>query len=67
MDFDKKSKSRIFLEGGGREGDGGRYGRYEHESYHILNTRHIVTTSSTELYSFMKIILTVFKIESNAA
>ena len=76
MNFEKESKSRIFFAflfsfylffffGGGGGGGGGRgYGRYEHESRQILYTRHIVTTSSTEPYSFMKIILTVFKIES---
>ena len=36
-------------------------------SCHILYIRHIVTTSSTEPYSFMNIILTVFKKESIAA
>ena len=41
----------------------GRGGYDEHKSRHILYTRHIVTTSSTELYSLMKIFLTVFKIE----
>ena len=75
MNFDKESKSRrIFFfffggggGGGGGGGEGSSYKRYEHESSHILYTRHIVTTSSTELYSFMKIILTIFKIESIAA
>ena len=43
------------------------YGRYEHESCHILYTRHIVTISSTEPYNFMKIILSVFKMESTEA
>ena len=43
-------------------GGGGSYGRNEHESHHILHTRHTVMSSSTEPYSFMKIILTVFKI-----
>ena len=48
--------------GGG--GGGGSYGRYEHESCRILyiHVLHIVTTSSTGPYIFMKIILTVFKI-----
>ena len=45
----------------------GSYGSNEHESRHILFTRHIVVTSSTEPYSFIKIIMTVFKIESFAA
>ena len=58
MNFDKESKSRKKIAVGG---GGGSYGRYEHESRHILYTQHIVTTS-TEPYSFMKIILTVFKI-----
>ena len=53
--------------GGGGEEEVGSYGDMMHESHHILYTRHIVTTSSTELYSFMKIILMVFKIESIAA
>ena len=59
----------FFWGGGGGEGLGGgdSYRRYEHENCHILYTRHIVTTSSTEPYSFMKITLTVFKIESIAA
>ena len=39
----------------------------EHNSRHIFYTRHIVTTSSTEPYSFMKIFLTVFKIEGTVA
>ena len=30
------------------EGGGGSYGRYEHESRHILYTWHIVTASSTD-------------------
>ena len=47
-------------------GGGGGWG-YEHNSCHILYTRLIVITSSTEPYSFMKIIPTVFKIESIAA
>ena len=48
---------------GARGGGGGGGGVYEHKSRHILYTRHIVTTSSTEPYSLMKIFLTVFKIE----
>ena len=39
-------------------------GRYGHKRCHILytlHTLHIVTTPSTKPYSFMKIILTVFK------
>ena len=48
-------------------GGGSSYGRYEHENCDILYTLHIVITSSTKPYSFMKIILTVFKIESIAA
>ena len=39
-------------------------GGFEHNSHHILYTRHIVTTSSTEQYSFMIILRTVFKKES---
>ena len=72
MNFDKESKSRkkkkdFFLcvcvcWGGG--GGGSSYGRYEHEGCDILYTLHIVITSSTKPFSFMKIILTVFKIES---
>ena len=41
--------------------------RYEHESLHILYTGQIVTISSTELYSLMKIFLIVFKIEGIVA
>ena len=48
--------------GGGSEGGG-----YEHKSRHILYTRHIVTTSSTERSSLIKIFLTVFKIEGAVA
>ena len=39
--------------------------RYEHESPHGFFTLHIVTISSTELYSLMKIFLMVFKIEGS--
>ena len=52
--------------GGGGGGGGGGY-EYEHNSRHILYTRHIVTTSSTEQQSLMKIFLTVFKIEGIVA
>ena len=48
--------------GGGGGGGGGEGGRGVVTAG--MNTQHIVMTSSTELYSFMKIILTVFKIES---
>ena len=41
--------------------------RYEHESPHIFYTRHIVTISSTELYSLIKIFQMVFKIEDIVA
>ena len=51
--------------GGGGGGEGGQ--AYEHKSRHILYTRHIVTTSSTEPYSLMKIFLTVFKLEGIVA
>ena len=37
------------------------------ESPHIFYTGHIVTISSTELYSLMKIFLMVFKIEGIVA
>ena len=47
-------------------GGGGGY-EYEHNSRHILYTRHIVTTSPTEQQSLMKIFLTVFKIEGIVA
>ena len=62
--------------GGGGGGGGGEkkmfffcilVGGYEHNSCHILYTRHIVTTSSTEPYSLMKIFLTVFKIKGIVA
>ena len=50
---------------GGGSGGGGCY---EHKSRHITHTtRQIVTTSSTEPYSLMNIILTVFKIEGIVA
>ena len=51
--------------GGGGVGEG--KGGYKHKSRHILYTRHIVTTSSTEPYILMKIFLTVFKIEGIVA
>ena len=41
--------------------------RYENISRHIFYTRHIVTTSSTEPYSLMKIFPTVIKIEGIVA
>ena len=65
MNFDKKIQiqEKKKLVGGGGVGWGG----YEHKSRHILYTRHIVTTSSTELYNLMKIFLTVFKIEGIVA
>ena len=37
--------------GGGGGGDIGGGGIYEHKSRHILSTRHIVTTPSTEPYT----------------
>ena len=73
MDFDKESKSRIFFFVGGGGGGGGLWGgggggEYQYKSRHILYTRHIVvSTSSTEPYSLMKIFLTVFKIEGIVA
>ena len=71
MNFDKESKSRkknfFWRPGEGGGANGGNYGRLVHESCHILYTQHIVTTSSTEPYNFLKIILTVFKIESTAS
>ena len=59
MNFDKK----IEIFGGGGVGGGG----YVHKSHHILYTIHIVTTSSTEPYSNMKIFLTVSKKEGIVA
>ena len=54
--------------GGWGVGGGEMVQGYEHEPpYFLYTTPTIVTTSSTELYSFMKIILKVFKIESIAA
>ena len=38
------------------EGAAAGEGGYEHKSRHILYTRHIVTTSSTKVYSLMKFI-----------
>ena len=68
MNYDKESKSRnFFFGGGGGGGGGGVGGEYEHTRHHILYTRHIVTISPTELYSLMKIFLTVFKIEGIVA
>ena len=49
--------------GGGVRGLGTGGGGYEQKSRHIFYTRNIVTTSSTESYSLMKIFQTVFKIE----
>ena len=75
MNFDKEFKSRkknktfflVCVWGGGGGGGGSSYGKYENESCDILYTLHIVITSSTKPFSSMKIILTVFKIESIAA
>ena len=72
MNFDKESKSgkkkiSFFFWRGGGGGGGGGGGRYKHKSCHILYTRHIVTASSTEPYSLMKIFLTVFKTEGIVA
>ena len=54
----------FFLGGGGGGGGGGN----EHEKEpHIFYTQHIVTISSTKLYSLMKIFLMVFKIEGIVA
>ena len=66
MNFDKEMKSRKKNGGGGggeENGGFGVVGEDEHKSRHILYTTHIVTTSSTEPYSLMKIFLMVFKIE----
>ena len=68
MNFDKESKSREKKKfGGGGGGGGGGKEEYEHKRRHILYTRHKVTISSTELYSLMKLFLTVFKIEGIVA
>ena len=71
MNFDKEFKSReknkIFFWCVCGGGGGSGYGRYENESCDILYTLHIVITSSTKPFSSMKIILTVYKIESIAA
>ena len=40
---------------------------YEYNSRHILYIRHIVTTSSTEPYSLIKIFLTELKTEGIVA
>ena len=68
MNFDKESKSWIFLGGGGGGGGGGKGGGggrgYKHKSCHIFYTRHTGMPSSIEPYSLMKIFLTVFKKES---
>ena len=64
----------FFIWGGGGGGGGGRHhqvaARYEHESPYapmFFFTLHIVTISSTELYSLMEIFLMVFKIEGIVA
>ena len=61
----------FFFFGGGGGGGGGEghqaAARYEHESPHVFFTLHIVTISSTELYSLMEIFLMVFKIEGIVA
>ena len=68
MNYDKESKSKIFFFflGGGGGGLSVAWG-YEHKSHPIFYTRHIVTASSTELYSLVKIFLMVFKIEGTVA
>ena len=43
-------------------GGGGLRGGYEHKRRHILYTRHMFTTSSTDSYSLVILFLTVFKI-----
>ena len=53
--------------GGGLGWGGGTGGMMNMRAAIFFYTQHIVTTSSTELYSFMKIILTAFKIDSTAA
>ena len=72
MNFDKefksmKKKQDFFLVCVCGGGGGSSYGRYENESCDILYTLHIVIPSSTKPFSSMKIILTLFKIESIAA
>ena len=52
MNFDTESKSKNFIffkRGGG--GGGGVRGGYKHKRPHILYTRHIVMTSTTEPYT----------------
>ena len=75
MNFDKESKSgKIFFFffcvcvcGWGGGGGGGGGGEYEHRNRHILYIRHIVTISSTEPYSLMKIFQMIFKPEGIVA
>ena len=75
MNFDKEPKSRkyiFFWRGGGGGGGGGVQmpARYEHERHTapiFFYIQGIVTISSTELYSLMKIFLMVFKIEGIVA
>ena len=64
MNFDKEPKSRgkKFLEGVGGEGGAGMLSMNKKAPI-FFYTGHIVTISSTELYSLMKIFLMVFKIE----
>ena len=49
------------------EGGGGVRGGYEHKRRHVSCTRHIVMNCSRELYSLIKIVLTVFTIEGIVA
>ena len=53
--------------GGGGGGGGGRGKRYEGPYFIYKTSRHIVTTSSTQPYSLMKLFLMVFKIEGIVA
>ena len=46
---------------------GGGVVSYDHKSCHILKTRHIVMTSSTEPYCLKTVFLTVFKLEGIVA
>ena len=63
MNFDNPNPEKKYFWGVGGDVAAG----YEHVSRHIFYTQHIVRTSSTELYSLVKIFLMVFEIEGIVA